>query len=203
MKVLVSWLRELVEVPVGIATLAQDLHMAGFEVASVDPVGTGPILGPVPNGTDFDVPDAVIDFEITANRPDCLSIIGIAREVATKYGTTLRSPAVADLGAPDPTKAGPLTVTIEDPVRCPRYCAALADVTIGPSPTWLAERLTAAGIRSISNIVDITNYVLLELGHPLHAFDLAKLAGPELRHPHGATRRNADHPRWPEAHAGP
>ena len=136
---------------------------------------------PVPNGTDFDVPDAVIDFEITANRPDCLSIIGIAREVATKYGTTLRSPAVADLGAPDPTKAGPLTVTIEDPVRCPRYCAALADVTIGPSPTWLAERLTAAGVRSISNIVDITNYVLLELGHPLHAFDLARLDGPELR----------------------
>jgi phenylalanyl-tRNA synthetase beta chain len=180
-KVLVSWLRELVEVPVGIATLAQDLHMAGFEVASVDPVGTGPILGPVPNGTDFDVPDAVIDFEITANRPDCLSIIGIAREVATKYGTTLRSPAVADLGAPDPTKAGPLTVTIEDPVRCPRYCVALADVTIGPSPTWLAERLTAAGVRSISNIVDITNYVLLELGHPLHAFDLARLDGPELR----------------------
>ena len=104
MKVLVSWLRELVDIPVDIATLAQDLHMAGFEVASVE-VGdrhqAPPGLVPVPNGTDFDVPDAVIDFEITANRPDCLSIIGLAREVATKYGTTLRSPAVADLGPPD------------------------------------------------------------------------------------------------------
>jgi phenylalanyl-tRNA synthetase beta chain len=176
-KVLVSWLRELVDIPVDIATLAQDLHMAGFEVASVEPVP----LGTVPSGTDFDVRDAVIDFEITANRPDCLSIIGLAREVATKYGTELREPAAADLGAPDAANAGPLTVTIEDPVRCPRYSAALADVTIGPSPAWLAGRLTAAGIRSISNIVDITNYVLLELGHPLHAFDLAKLEGPELR----------------------
>jgi phenylalanyl-tRNA synthetase beta chain len=165
-KVLVSWLRELVDIPVDAATLAQDLHMAGFEVASV---------GSDPNN------DAVIDFEITANRPDCLSIIGLAREVATKYGTELREPAAADLGPPDASKAGPLTVTIEDPVRCPRYSAALADVTIGPSPAWLADRLTAAGIRSISNIVDITNYVLLELGHPLHAFDLAKLEGPELR----------------------
>src|SRR4030095_11539105 len=133
------------------------------------------------NGTDFDVQDALIDFEITANRPDCLSIIGLAREVATKYGTELRDPAAADLGAPDTATAGPLMVTIEDPVRCPRYSAARADVTIGPSPAWLAGRLTAAGIRSISNIVDITNYVLLELGHPLHAFDLAKLEGPELR----------------------
>jgi phenylalanyl-tRNA synthetase beta chain len=180
-KVLVSWLRELVDIPVDIATLAQDLHMAGFEVASVEPVeGVGDV-GPVPSGTDFDVRDAVIDFEITANRPDCLSIIGLAREVATKYGTELREPAATDLGAPDAAKAGPLTVTIEDPLRCPRYSAALADVTIGPSPAWLAGRLTAAGIRSISNIVDITNYVLLELGHPLHAFDLAKLEGPELR----------------------
>jgi phenylalanyl-tRNA synthetase beta chain len=176
-KVLVSWLRELVDIPVDSATLAQDLHMAGFEVASV--------MGTVPNGTESvplgTVPDAVIDFEITANRPDCLSLIGIAREVATKYGTTLHHPAAADLGAPDRAQAGPLTITIEDPIRCPRYCAALADVTIGPSPTWLADRLTASGVRSISNIVDITNYVLLELGHPLHAFDLARLEGPELR----------------------
>ena len=82
MKVLVSWLRELVDIPVDSATLAQDLHLAGFEVASV--------MGTVPNGTESvplgTVPDAVIDFEITANRPDCLSLIGIAREVATKYG---------------------------------------------------------------------------------------------------------------------
>ena len=77
--------------------------------------------------------------------------------------------------------SGPLRVTIEDPALCPRYTAALADVTVGPSPAWLAARLAAAGIRSINNIVDVTNYVLLETGHPLHAFDLAQLAGPHLR----------------------
>jgi phenylalanyl-tRNA synthetase beta chain len=168
-KVLVSWLRDLVEVPVAIPTLAHDLHMAGFEVASVEPVQSS------------SEDDAVIDFEITANRPDCLSLIGLAREVATRYGTALHVPGGMDLGAPSAKSAGPLTVTIEDPTRCPRYCAALADVTVGPSPAWLADRLVASGVRSISNIVDITNYVLLELGHPMHAFDLAKLAGPELR----------------------
>ena len=162
MKVLVSWLRELVDVPVAPAVLADDLHMAGFEVASVEG------------------DDPVIDFEITANRPDCLSMIGLAREVATRYGTSLREPHGADLGPPDASRLGPLTVTIENTAGCPRYCAAVADVTVGPSPAWLAARLAAAGIRSISNIVDITNYVLLELGHPLHAFDLATLAGSAL-----------------------
>lgn len=170
MKVLVSWLRELVDIPVPAQTLARDLHMAGFEVASVEPV-------PAVAGTE----DAVIDFEITANRPDCLSMIGLAREAATLYRSALRVPNGTDLGKADPASAGPVRVTIEDPARCPRYCAAVADVTIGPSPEWLASRLAAAGVRSISNIVDITNYVLLELGHPLHAFDLDRLAGPELR----------------------
>jgi len=162
-KVLVSWLRALVDVPVTTTVLAHDLHMAGFEVASI--AGDDP----------------VIDFEITANRPDCLSMIGLAREVATRYGTSLHEPRGADLGPADASQLGPLTVTIENPTGCPRYCAAIADVTVGPSPAWLSDRLTAAGIRSISNIVDITNYVLLELGHPLHAFDLDTLAGQALR----------------------
>jgi phenylalanyl-tRNA synthetase beta chain len=161
-KVPVSWLRDLVDVPVAPAALAHDLHMTGFEVASVEGE------------------DPVIDFEITANRPDCLSLAGLAREVATKYGTALRAPATHDLGPASVSAAGPLPIVIEDAARCPRYCAALADVRIGPSPAWLADRLTAAGIRSINNIVDVTNYVLLELGHPLHAFDLATLAGPAL-----------------------
>jgi phenylalanyl-tRNA synthetase beta chain len=156
-----SWLRELVDVPVDTATLARDMHMAGFEVASVE--------------------DGVIDFEITANRPDCLSLIGLAREVATRYGTEWKEPAGKDLGAPDPAKVDPLRVTIEDATRCRRYCGAIVDVTIGPSPAWLADRLHAAGVRSINNIVDVTNYVLLEVGHPLHAFDLAKLDGAHLR----------------------
>jgi phenylalanyl-tRNA synthetase beta chain len=156
-----SWLRELVDVPVDTATLARDMHMAGFEVATVE--------------------DDVIDFEITANRPDCLSLVGLSREIATRYGTRHKAPVGRDLGAASPSSLGPLTVTVEDPARCPRYTAAIADVTIGPSPAWLSARLTEAGVRSISNVVDVTNYVLLELGQPLHAFDLAKLAGPELR----------------------
>src|SRR5262249_31099491 len=129
-KVLVSWLRELVDVPVSSATLARDLHMTGFEVASVEPVATS-----------GDADDAVIDFEITSNRPDCLSLLGLAREVATRYDTPRRVPSGLDLGPVSPDSIESLRVTIEDPSRCPRYCAAVAEVHIGASPAWLAHRL--------------------------------------------------------------
>ena len=136
MKVLVSWLRELVDVPVSAAQLARDLHMTGFEVASVEPVGMGTVpraetVGTVPRAeTRGTVPidDAVIDFEITANRPDCLSLMGLAREVATRYDSARRVPAHADLGPVSPDSIEGLRVTIEDAARCPRYCAAVADV---------------------------------------------------------------------------
>ena len=176
MKVLVSWLRELVDVPVGIEALAERLHLAGFELASITPLD--PVPGPDGPTTG---PDAVIDFEITANRPDALSVAGFAREVAALYDVPLRfRPAALPSGA-HPSAVGPLRVTIEDPALCPRFTAGLADVTVGPSPAWLAGRLTACGVRSINNIVDITNYVLLETGHPIHAYDLARLAQTELR----------------------
>jgi len=175
-KVLVSWLRELVDVPVGIEALAERLHLAGFELASITPLD--PVPGPAGPTAG---PDAVIDFEITANRPDALSVAGFAREVAALYDVPLRfRPAPLPAGA-HPSAVGPLRVTIEDPALCPRFTAALADVTVGPSPAWLAGRLTACGVRSINNIVDITNYVLLETGHPIHAYDLARLAQTELR----------------------
>ncbi len=127
-----------------------------------------------------------MDFEITANRPDTLSVIGLAREISALYDTPLRGPAVASPasglnGVPHNSEASGLKVTIEDPALCPRYAAAVADITIGPSPAWLSARLTAAGIRSINNIVDITNYVLIETGHPLHAFDMALLEGPHIK----------------------
>ena len=160
-----SWLRELVDVPVAPEAARPDLHMAGFEVASVEG------------------DDPVIDFEITANRPDCLSMIGLAREVATRYGTSLREPQGADARPVSmPASWRPLTVADREPDRVPsllrghRRCALSA-----PRPPGCPQRLTAAGIRSISNIVDVTNYVLLELGHPLHAFDLDTLAGQALR----------------------
>ena len=171
MKILVSWLRELVDVPVPPAKLAADLHMAGFEVASVEP----------PPGESSIERDAVIDFEITANRPDCLSVAGLAREAATLYDASLRERETVIPGAAHPARAGDLQIVIDDPVRCGRYCGALAEVRIAPSPDWMQQRLAAAGIRAISNIVDITNYVLVELGHPMHAFDFERLAGRTIR----------------------
>lgn len=172
MRILVSWLRDFVDVPVTPARLAADLHLAGFEVAAVEP----------PPGAGGIDEDAVIDFEITANRPDCLSVYGMAREVATRYGLPLRAPVLADLGPADPAVLGAdLRVVIEDPSRCGRYCGALADVRVAPSPEWMQRRLAAAGVRAINNLVDITNYVLLELGHPMHAFDHARLGGREIR----------------------
>ena len=171
MKILVSWLRELADVPVPMAELASDLHLAGFEVASVEP----------PPGAQDTADDAVIDFEITANRPDCLSVVGLAREVATRYGTALRMPDVASLGLAASDRAGDLTVTIEAPDGCTRYCGALAEVRVGPSPEWMQRRLAAAGIRAINNIVDVTNYVLVELGQPMHAFDFQRIGGGQLR----------------------
>jgi phenylalanyl-tRNA synthetase beta chain len=130
--------------------------------------------------------DAVIDFEITANRPDCLSVLGLAREVATAYDlpiTLLSAGGTARvrLAAIPTGSSDRLGVTIEDEELCPRYAAAVAEVTGGSSPAWLVSRLQAAGVRPISSIVDITNYVNLEIGQPMHAFDLARLAGAEVR----------------------
>ncbi|MBA2354041.1 MAG: phenylalanine--tRNA ligase subunit beta [Acidobacteria bacterium] len=172
MKILVSWLREYVEVPVGTDQLASDLMMRGFEVASIEPVPGRP-------------DDAVIDFEITANRPDCLSVFGMAREVSVAYGTPLRMPDSAApqdvaVGRVRPSPAPVLRVTVERADLCPVYCAAVMDVSIGPSPAWLAERLVLSGVRPINLIVDVTNYVLLELNQPLHAFDHATVGGAHL-----------------------
>ena len=120
----------------------------------------------------------MLDFEVTANRPDALSVIGFAREVGTAYSLPVK-PLV-----PKPLTSTPTTdvvVKLEAPDLCPRYAAAVADVNIAPSPAWLASRLQAAGVRPINNVVDVTNYVLLELGQPMHAFDLETLAGREIR----------------------
>ncbi len=121
--------------------------------------------------------DAILDIDITPNRPDLLSISGVAREVAALYGLPLTIP---DPGLhEDGTSASELaTVTVEDPKGCPRYLArVITGVRVGPSPGWMQRRLLACGMRPISGPVDVTNYVLLERGHPQHAFDLAKLRG--------------------------
>jgi phenylalanyl-tRNA synthetase beta chain len=124
--------------------------------------------------------DEVIEFEITPNRPDCLGVYGLAREVHAATEAPLASaPWAEDLGTPGYVPGA--HVRIEAPDLCPRFTArGFENVTIGPSPRWLKARLIAAGMRPISNVVDITNYVMLLTGHPLHAFDLDKVAGGEL-----------------------
>jgi phenylalanyl-tRNA synthetase beta chain len=124
--------------------------------------------------------DEVIEFEITPNRPDCLGVFGLAREVHAATGAPLApAPWTEDLGTPGYVPGAHIRIEATD--LCPRFTARVfEDVTIGPSPRWLKARLIAAGMRPISNVVDITNYVMLLTGHPLHAFDLDKVAGGEL-----------------------
>ena len=120
-------------------------------------------------------PETVFELEITPNRPDCLSLIGIAREVAAIYGTELKMPSI-EISETTETADSLISVDVQDTERCPRYTArVLKNAKVGPSPDWMAARLEACGIRSINNLVDITNYVLLETGHPLHAFDYTLL----------------------------
>jgi phenylalanyl-tRNA synthetase beta chain len=124
--------------------------------------------------------DVVLEVAVTPNRPDCLSILGLAREVAALLNQSLRHPQVMVPEVAEPAQAR-ARVTILDAVGCPRYAARLLlDLTVGPSPFWLRWRLQLAGLRAINNLVDITNYVLLEFGQPLHAFDFTKLQGGEI-----------------------
>lgn len=131
--------------------------------------------------------DTVLDLEITPNRPDCLSVAGFAREVGAMYGVDWDNP-LQDMAARMQLDASAVpvdeavTVTVADPERCPRYSArVIRGCKVGPSPDWLAERLTAIGQRPINNIVDVTNYILFLFGQPLHAFDLGKLTGEDGR----------------------
>jgi phenylalanyl-tRNA synthetase beta chain len=136
--------------------------------------------------------DVVYDLEITPNRPDLNSVIGIAREISALTGAPLRLPELGTLGPADPGSIAPppktedlVAVRLEDPELCPRYTArVIRGVTVAPSPDWLKSILEKVGIRSISNVVDVTNYVMLEIGQPLHAFDCRLVAktGPGSKH---------------------
>ena len=160
MRIVHQWLSDLVRVPGDAEAVAREISLRGFEVAQVE-AGRAP----------------VIDFEITANRPDCLSHLGIAREASAIWGLPLITP---DRTMPESGPPEALEVRLEDPDLCPRYCAQVFEVTVGRSPQWMADRLEAAGVRPISNIVDVTNYVMLEMGQPMHAFDLDRLDGRAL-----------------------
>ncbi|HEY7726353.1 MAG TPA: phenylalanine--tRNA ligase subunit beta [Anaeromyxobacteraceae bacterium] len=153
----------------GLGAEAGGLLLLPREVAPGTPVAQ--VLG---------LDDVALEVNVTPNRPDALSHLGLAREVAALLGRRLRPPA-ARLAEAGPPAASLAQVRIEAPDKCARYAARVVEgVRIGPSPGWLARRLEACGVRSISNVVDATNYVLLELGHPLHAFDLDRVAGAEI-----------------------
>jgi phenylalanyl-tRNA synthetase beta chain len=148
---------------------------AGTMVLAGDLVPGAPLVGVLPLSTD------VLELEITPNRPDCLAVYGVAREVHAATGAELSPPPWAeDPGACDGSAVG-VEIVVEAPDLCPRFTArAFEDVTIGPSPPWLKARLMACGQRPINNVVDITNYVMLLTGQPMHAFDLDRIEGNRL-----------------------
>jgi len=159
MKISLNWLRDFIVLDEPPARVAADLSSLGLPVDGLETIGA----------------DTVLDIDVTANRPDCLNHFGIARELAVLYGAPLRRPADENF-RPKVQALPPPQIEIQDPALCRRYAGVtISGLRVGPSPAWMQERLLALGQRPINNVVDITNYVLLELGHPLHAFDLDKL----------------------------
>jgi len=165
MKITYSWLKNFVGVQISPQELAEKLTMAGLEVVALEKTGE----------------DFVLEIEITSNRPDWLSILGIAREVSAISGLKLKTVKFQEPKI-KPKDIWPLKILVSNKQDCPFYSArVVSGVQVCPSPDWLSKRLESVGCRSVNNIVDITNYVLFELGQPLHAFDLGKLNPNEIR----------------------
>ena len=161
MRVSLNWLSEFVELPPDPGELSGSLTMLGLNVASSSVVGG----------------DRVLDLEVTTNRPDCLGHLGVAREVGAAYRKPLRAPPF-NVPESKPAAREAISIEIADLSGCARYCGrVLEGVKVRPSPEWLARRLESVGVRPINNVADATNYVLMELGQPLHAFDLERLRG--------------------------
>jgi phenylalanyl-tRNA synthetase beta chain len=183
MKISYNWLKEFADVPVNARMLADEFTNAGLQLESREEIQG----------------DTLLDFEVTVNRPDCLSVFGTAREAATLFG--LNPPQIGNLHPVEvvhvTTNEGSyhadgrhVRIILEDTNLCPRYCGQLfTQVRVGPSPPWLSRRLEAMGVRSINNVVDITNYVMLEIGQPMHAFDYDRLADGTIRVRHGKNER--------------
>jgi phenylalanyl-tRNA synthetase beta chain len=163
MKLPISWLREFVDAPEDPPRIGEDLTMVGFALEGLEGEGD----------------DAVLDLDVTTNRVDAMNVYGLAREVAVIYGRPLRP---LDLGFAEKgdDASNALKVTVEAPDLCPRFAARVLDVRLGPSPHWMQRRLEQVGVRPINNIVDLSNYVMLEMGHPTHAFDLARIPSGHL-----------------------
>ncbi|MBI4382416.1 MAG: phenylalanine--tRNA ligase subunit beta [Nitrospinae bacterium] len=173
MKIVLDWLKDYVDIGLSTEKLGHVLTMGGLEIESEEWVE-------LPGGGKTEV----LELNVTPNRGYCLSHIGVAREVASLLDRERRLPSPDD-EVEKVQGAGPvakkISAVIEEPALCPRYALMVVEnVTPGPSPAWLAERLLAVGLRPINNIVDITNYVMMEYGQPLHAFDLSLLSGPRI-----------------------
>jgi phenylalanyl-tRNA synthetase beta chain len=166
MKISYNWLKEFVDITIPPRQLAERLTMVGLAVDAVEEHGD----------------DAVLEIDLTSNRPDCLSHLGVAREVAAILDVPMKKDLGAGRQGDAALKTAALTsVEITAPELCPRYTARLIKgVQIGPSPDWLVKRLEVMGQRSVNNVADITNYVMLELGQPLHAFDFDMLRGKRI-----------------------
>jgi phenylalanyl-tRNA synthetase beta chain len=164
MKIVYNWLKEFVDLTAPATELRSRLSLAGMSVDSLEESAAGPVL----------------DVEVTANRPDCLAHYGLAREAAAIYRVPVKplAPKFEESGGRvrDATR-----VEIEAPELCRRFTArVMRGVKVEPSPDWLRQRLEAMGQNSINNVVDVTNYVMFELGQPMHAYDLDKLTGPNI-----------------------
>lgn len=164
MRISYNWLREFLDIPDDPSGLGSKLTGVGLTLDAIDEVGK----------------DTILELDITANRGDCLSHLGVAREAAAIYRTPVRLP---ETHVTDPASSqSSIAVTVDAPDMCGRYTArTIHGVKVRPSPDWMTRRLLALEIRPINNIADITNYVLLELGQPLHAFDLTRLGSQEVR----------------------
>lgn len=165
MKLTFNWLNEFVDLSQPPGQIAEALTMAGLEVESLEPLTSGSEAER----------DWVMEIAVTPNRGDCLGILGVAREIAALTGGRLKLPASSP-HSNEPEAEKRVAVRIDNPQLCPRYSARLIhNARVAPSPDWIRRRLEACGIRSINNVVDVTNYVMLETGQPLHAFDFDRL----------------------------
>lgn len=162
MKVSYNWLKENVDINISPHELSDRLTMAGLEVAGIEEKDE----------------DYIIDIEITVNRGDCLSIMGMAREVSAILSSNLKLPEIQQLKEEIPCE---IDISLKDPIRCPRYTArVIQGIKVEPSPLWLQNKLNGFGIRPINNIVDVTNFCLAEIGHPMHAFDYDLINGKSI-----------------------
>ncbi len=161
MKISLDWLRDYVEMDLSANEIGDILSNLGFPIEGTEQVGD----------------DTMLDVEVTSNRGDCLGHIGVARELAAAMGSKLKIPAI-ELAESGNDVQSMVQVKINEPALCNRYTARVIEgVKVGPSPEWMQKRLEAIGVRSVNNIVDVTNYVMMETGQPLHAFEYDEIGG--------------------------